>query len=197
MNSIVLYICIAFVLNLVSTTIFVHHYVMPPFLRNNNVFYNLHSCVRVILFSWYILSFKLPRFSLLLKIILPAYLIFAIINFVFFESLFIFSSRVFSIESIILLILCILYFISSMQDESGTNWLKHPSFIVCTGISLYESVNFFIFLFFYPLFENNPEFGKMTMTIANMMYVILCLLLALALRKNFKLQEHNSNTKPT
>ena len=68
-----------------------------------------------------------------------------------------------------------------MQDESETNWLKHPSFLVCTGICLYEATSFFIFLFFYPLVEKNWEFADLTMSIHNVMYVTMCVLLAIAL----------------
>lgn len=183
LHPIHIYLILAFILNLFSTIIFVFHSSLPTNFKNNNILYNLHSVTRVLLLGWYILSLKMPNFQLLKKIGLSVYLIFIVINFSFFESPFIFSSRIFSIETIVLLFLCIAYYFNSMRDESPTDWLKHPSFLVCTGISIYEAINFFIFLFFYPLFLKNPEFGKLTMTIANMMYVILCLLLALAIRR--------------
>lgn len=188
MRLVVLYICIAFVLNLAATLISVYRLSLPSSLDNNNILYNLHSFTRVLLFSWYILSLKLIRPSWLPKIILPVYILFVLINFIFFEHPLFLSSRLFSAESIVLLVLCLLFFISSMRDESEINWLRHPSFLVCTGISLYEAITFFIFLFFYPLIEKNREFGMLTMRIFSVSYIILCLLLALALYRSRKKQ---------
>ena len=117
-------------------------------------------------------------------IILAAYLVFVICNFAFIESPLFFSTRLFTAESIILLLLCLSFFIRSMQDDSHINWLKHPAFLICTGICLYEGINFFIFLFFYPLAEQNPSFGKATMTIHHIMYAFMCIMLALGLHNS-------------
>ncbi len=188
MRPIVIYVLIALVFNLAATIISIYHKQLPFYFQNNNILYNLHSFARVFLFSWYILSLKLIRSSWIPKIILPAYIIFLSINFIFFETPLELSTPLFSAESIVLLVLCLYFFIKSIQDESKINWLRHPSFLICTGISLYETLSFFIFLFFYPLFEKNPEFGMLTMKIFAISYIILCILLALALRRNHKQQ---------
>lgn len=188
MRPVILYAGIAIALNLAATLISVYRNSLPSSLQNNNILYNLNSLARVLLFSWYILSLKLIRSSWLSKIVLPVYIIFLLINFIFLESPLLLSSRLLSAESIVLLVLCLFFFIRSMQDESDINWLKHPSFLICIGISLYEAINFFIFLFFYPLLENNLEFGMLTMKIFSVSYIILCILLALALRRSHKQQ---------
>jgi hypothetical protein len=128
------------------------------------------------------------RFPIAMKILLGIYVVFLFINFIFIQSPLMLSSYHFAAESIVLLIFCLFFFFRSMQDESDTNWLSHPAFLVCTGICLYEVTSFFIFLFFYPLFDKNPEFGDLTMSIHNAMYVILCILLALALARNNKIK---------
>ena len=186
MLPVILYICIAFILNLAAIIISIYHERLPSYFQNNNVLYNLHSFVRVLLLGWYIINLKLLSSSRLIKIVIPAYILFVLLNFIFRENPLLLSSHLFSAESIVLLVLSFLYFFRSMQDESKIDWLKHPSFLVCTGISLYEALSFFIFLFFYPLFEKNPEFGMLTMKIFSISYIIFCIFLALALLKNYK-----------
>ncbi len=186
MLPVVLYICIAFILNLAAIIISIYHDRLPPNFQNNNILYNLHSFVRVLLLGWYITNLKLLSSSRLIKIIIPVYILFVLVNFIFWGNPLLLSSRLFSVESIVLLLLSFLYFFCSMQDESKIDWLKHPSFLVCTAISLYEALSFFIFLFFYPLFEKNPEFGMLTMKIFSVTFLIFCILMALALRKAYK-----------
>jgi len=180
-QSLILYVLIAFIINTIATVMVEYYFSMPAWLKNNNVLYNLHSFIRVIFFSLYIMTIRQYRFPPVLKFLLLAYLVFVAVNFVFFQSPLFISSYLFAAESIILLVFCFSFFLRSMQDDSEVNWLKHPAFLVCTGISLYEVTSFFIFLFFYPLFEKNPEFGDLTMSIHNVMYIILCIMLALAL----------------
>ena len=180
-KPLVLYITIAFVLNTVATIMVEYYFSMPAWLKNNNVLYNLHSLIRVLFFSWYIMTIRKYRFPVIQKILLGAYLVIVFANFIFLESPFFLSSHLFATESIILLVLCLSFFFRSLQDESQVNWLKHPAFLVCTGIIIYEATSFFIFLFFYPLVEKNKEFGDLTLSIHNVMYVILCIMLALAL----------------
>ncbi len=180
-KSLILYVVLAFVLNTIATIMVEYYFSMPDWLKNNNILYNIHSFIRVVLFSWYIMTIRQYRFPPVLRILLVAYLVFVIINFTFLHSPFFISSHLFAAESIVLLVFCLSFFFRSMQDDSNVNWLKHPSFLVCTGISLYEVTSFFIFLFFYPLFEKNPEFGDLTMSIHNVMYIILCIMLAYTL----------------
>ncbi len=185
-KPLVVYVCIAFVLNSIATVMVEYYFSMPEWLKNNNILYNLHSLVRVLCFSWYIITIRQYRFPNILKWLLVVYSVFVIVDFVFFESIFRLSTSLFAAESIVLLILCFSLFFRLMQDESGTNWLKHPSFLVCTGISLYEVTSFFIFLFFYPLYDKNPAFGDLTLSIHNIMYCILCFILAIVLYRSRK-----------
>lgn len=187
-RPLVLYVIIAFFLNLLAT-IMAQSAGLPGWLKNNNILYNIHSVVRVVLFSWYILSVRRSLFPLNLKTLLIVYLAGVAINFIFLETPFLLSSRLFSAESIILLIICLFYFLRSILDDSSTNWLSHSSFLVGTGICLYEALTFFIFLFFYPLHNRNsaywdPSFAIATMRIYTVIYVLLCLLLALGLYKS-------------
>jgi hypothetical protein len=182
---IIYYIFLALVINLMATIMFVYFKKMPPFLKNNNILYNLHSIIRVCFFGWYILSIHNKTHSIFLKITLTAYIAFILFNFILIESPWYFSSKLFSAESVVLLSLCIFSFVLSIRDESNTNWIKDPSFIICVGLGLYETINFFIFLFFYPLHQRDPVFGKLTWTIHNITFVIFCIMIAVALIRSY------------
>lgn len=186
MRPVIIYVITGLILNLVAILISIYRLSLPDFLQNNNILYNLHSVLRVILLGWYINSLQLIRLSWLSKFILPVYLLFVVVNFIFWENPLFLSTRLLSAESIVLLILCLFFLISSMRDDSDTNWLKHPSFLICIGLCFYEAVNFFIFLFFYPLLENNLQFGMLTMKIFSVSYIIFCILLALSLYRSRK-----------
>lgn len=73
-----------------------------------------------------------------------------------------------------------------MQDDGITDWVKHPSFIICAAMGFYEIIKFFIFLFYEPIYRKSPQFGKMTMTVHNLSFVILCVCLAFGLNKSFR-----------
>ncbi len=190
----ILYVIIALVLNTIAT-VMAQSASLPAWLKNNNILYNIHSVVRVVLFSWYILSARQSLFPLNKKWLLLIYGVLVCINFIFLESPFFLNTRLFAAESIILLIICLFYFLRSIQDETHVNWLRHSSFLVCTGLSLYEAITFFIFLFFYPLHNRDsafwdPEFAIATMRIYTVIYVLLCILLALALKKSAREEGH-------
>jgi hypothetical protein len=191
------YVIIAFIINLAATLLYLFHYSLPKWLQNNNLLYNLHSVTRVLFFSWYIISVRAYRFEWFYKLLLAAYAIFCIYNFTLLESPLYLSSNIFSAESIVLLALCLSYFLRSIQDEEQTNWIKHPSFLVAAGICLYEAITFFIFLFFYPLYQHDLAFSLATMRIYAITFVVLCILIAMAFYKSRKKAEtKNSTGKP-
>ena len=181
-----LYVVIAFVVNLAATILWLFHNQMPSWLRNNNILYNIHSVLRVVFFGLYIIHARSYKVGWLNKAALAAYCFFCVLNFSLWESPFFLSSNIFSAESVALLIMCLSYFLSSIQDDSQTNWLKHPSFLICTGVIFYEAITFFIFLFFYPLYKKDIAFSLATMRIYALTFVVLCILLGVALYRSKK-----------
>lgn len=188
----ILYVIFALVLNIASTIIAQFHGSMPSWLKNNNILYNLHSVARVIFFSLYIGRVRSYKYPIAFKLLLMAYIGFIIINFNFIESALYLSPNLFAAESIILLIVCLLYFFRSLQDESDIYWLKQPSFLVCAGVCFYEVITFFVFLFF-NIINYSPEhkdisFADILSLIYMISFVILCILLAMALYKKGKMR---------
>jgi hypothetical protein len=178
------YVVLAFLLNVTITISAQFNHLMPSWLKNNNILYNIHSVLRVIMFTLYIVNVRLAKWKTIFYGLLALYLAFVIINFSLLSTPFLLNTRLFSVESVVLLVVCLAYFFHSIQDESETNWLRHPSFLVCAAIIIYEGITFFIFLFFYPLHTKDPEFAVATMTIYAITFVIFCILLAMALYKS-------------
>jgi uncharacterized membrane protein YesL len=111
------------------------------------------------------------------------------------ESPFVLSTRHFTAGSVLLIILCLSYFLHLIAEDSEIHWLKEPSFLICTAICLYEAITFFIFLFIYPMFDanynQNLDFALLMMRIYQGTFVLFCLLLALALFSSYKQEKYN------
>ncbi len=187
-RPLILYVIIAFILNLTATFMLEYYYLFPSSLQNNNFLYNLHSIVRLFFFSWYIIKITPRKFSFIYTALLSVYIVFVLVDFLFFESPLFISPSLFAAGSFVMLFLCLTFFLRSLQDESGTNWINHPSFIVCAGISLYEAITFFIFLFIYPIAAKNPDFGRLSLKIYQVVFIVFCILLALALYRSKRQQ---------
>ncbi len=183
-RPIIYYIFIGLILNLLATLVIVFFFKLPEHLRNNTIFYNLHSIARVSFFSWYIITIRKYYRPQLYKILLAAYFVFLAFNFIFNDSITVYNNDLATAETITLLVLCIFFFLRSIQDDSEVNWLKHPAFLFCAGIFLYESVSFFINLFFYKMAEKNLSFGSLMLDIQNLIFLILCLMISMGLYSN-------------
>jgi len=193
----VIYTFLALLLNTISLFMVLKPHLLPSFLlldAGNNLYYNLHSLVMVICFSIYILSVRTYKYPTLLKGLIAGYLLFVLINFIFFESPFLLNTLHFTVGSIVLLIMCMFYFFRSIvDDENDINWLRHPSFIICTGLCLYQVITFFIWLFIYPFTNTNinydMEFADAMMQVYQAIFVIFCFLLGIGLYKHSRLNK--------
>lgn len=187
------YILLAFAINFFAQLVLQCYYLFPnSFSNNNNIYYNVHVVLRVLILGWYIISVRPYKYYKLHKALLFLFIVFTLINFIFFESPLLLSIRLFAAGNITLIICCVSYFLRSILEDSTVNWLKHPSFIVCTAVCLYEAVTFFIFLFIYPLSYTDPEFGLVTLRIYQVILVIFGILLAIALY-SYKKQKLSAN----
>lgn len=183
----IIYVILGFILNFLAIFMIQYYTLMPSWVNNNNnILYNLHSFARVIFFSWYIIGIRSYRHPEILKGVLITYLLFVLMNFIFLEPVLFLSSHLYAAESFVMLFMCLFYFFQTIQDESRVNWLRHPSFLLCVSISLYEIITFFIFLFFYALHQSDRPFAHLTMRIYTIMFVLLCIMLAVTLYQSRK-----------
>jgi hypothetical protein len=152
------------------------------FLWSNNFLYNLHSVVRLLMFSWFFILIG-QRFMHRVKLIVPiVFIILVFVNFIFFENFFdtILSSRLLATEAALLLFYCLQYFIYLMIEERHTRLNKQPGFWVVAGLSIYVATSFFIFLFYTYLVKQDWRFAVDIWDVHNIAYLILCIGIARA-----------------
>ena len=184
LKPIIIYIYVAFVLNLFQDIIanlkFTLHF--PHWLQTNNYVYNLHSVIRFSLFCFFFINLRQPFLETVKKLIPTVFFLFVIINFTFFEDFFNFyllSSRLLSIEAAFLLFYCLQYYLYKLLDDQEE--AKRPAdFWAVTGLTIYVSISFFIFLFQNTLVKQLQHFAITIWKVHDIAYIILCIFLAKA-----------------
>lgn len=151
---------------------------VPESFKNNNIIYNLLSIIKPLFVGFYLLQLSQLKQYSFLKFTLYTFLLFSLINFLLFESLFIYSSHMVLASSALMLIFTLTFFLDAMIDDEIPLPLKHPAFFICTAISISESINFFIFLFLFPVFSANKEFGLLIMQISSYAFIFYGLVLS-------------------
>lgn len=153
------------------------------FLYNNNFIYNIGSVLRLLLFAWFFNLLR-QRFMHRVKAIIPfGFLVFVLLNFIFYENFFpkgddSFSSRLLSTEAALLLFFCLQYYIFMMIEDKTIGLFRQPGFWVVTGLSIYVAVNFFIFLFYSYLSDAKRNFAVNIWDVHNVVFIILCVFIA-------------------
>ncbi len=170
-----IYFFIALILNTLIDVSWKYKSALPAWAHNNNVLYNMQSVTRVVLFTLFLSRYLSQKYQAVFRWVLAMYAGGILINFIFFESPFTFSSRLFSAESLFLLTLCILYFFSLLNDDRIFSYRKQPAFWIATSLSLYEASNFSIFLFYTILMNREIPFAVRIWDVHNIFYSILCI----------------------
>jgi len=146
---------------------------------NNNIYYNLHSAARLLFFSWFFITQSIS-FKKIARIIIVAFLLFNMVLFSFFKNIFVISSFTLAAEAGLLLILCLLYTYKIINDKLPDLNKLYPSFWVIGGLTLYTSVNFFLFLFYNYLIKNYNKFSVNVWDLHNGLFILLCLSISIA-----------------
>jgi hypothetical protein len=182
LKPVIVYLWFALIMNLIADVIGDAKTMLPAWLQSNNPLYNIHSIVRFACFCYFFIGLKKSKVSIFIKLIPVAYVVFTIIEFLFFEDFFNplhLSGNLLSVEAYLLLIYCMDYYLSKLRQEvhkitTGKNYW------VVTGLSIYVVVNFFIFLFYVPMIKQNPFLTGRMWDIHNVAYIIFCTLIAKA-----------------
>jgi len=184
LKPVIIYLWLAFTLNTFGDIIGDFKWALhfPAWLQSNNPLYNLHSVVRFACFSYFFISLPQTRFKTLKKIIAGLFTVFFIIDFGFFEHFFYhnhLSGNLLSAEAYLLLIYCMLYYLEVLISENDTAF-KGPVFWIVTGLSIYVVVNFFVFLFYVPMINQDIVLVLAIWNVHNVAYIILCLFITRA-----------------
>lgn len=177
-------ILISFLLHGLATFISLYTYLLPERFKNNIILYNLLAFIKPLLAGMYLIKLKQLKQYKYLKVILVLFILFTFLNFLFIESIFDFSSSMVLAESTFMLIFTLTFFLDAMIDDEIPLSLKHPAYFLCIAIGLFESINFFIYLFIFPVFYTNQEFAILIMNISSYAFIIYGLILAAGLYVN-------------
>lgn len=156
---------------------------VPGWMYPNNYLYNVHSVGRFICFSTFFYLLGHPFRSRTDKLLPLLAALFILANFLFFERFYNpkqFSSRLFAVESGLLLFYCLRYYL--FQSQTGKPYEKGADFWVITGLSIYVVFNFFFFLF-YTTLATNAQYETFLINMwnfHNVTFVILCIFIARA-----------------
>ncbi len=148
--------------------------------HNNVLIYNLHSVIRFGCFAVFFILLKQNYYSNLKKMIPFLYAAILLLNFTvlgkFFNPLHI-NGSLMTAESYLLLVYCLLYYLSKLKEEKVL--LKGDAdFWIVTGLSIYVVINFFVFLFYIPMINENTELADKIWAVHNIGYILLCLFIA-------------------
>lgn len=176
-KAISIYLWVALALNLSGDLIGDFKRYLPDWLQSNLILYVIHSIFRFVCFTYFFSLIRQSYFLRLRRLIPFLYLLFIIVNYIFLEDYLDqnhLSGNLFTIEAYFLLIYCLLYYLSKLRDNIESFWNDQPFWIV-TGLSIYVVINFFIFLFYVPLIQENLSLAEKMWSIHNLAYIILCL----------------------
>jgi len=170
------YLLTALCLNAVIDVSWIFNRCMPHRLKDNNFLYNISSIVRVFFFIFFFRKATSLLSKTNLWFAIGGYVLIFIFYFVLLDNnFFYFSSLLHSLESVGLLTLCILYFIRLIRAEEVFFGFD-PCLIIISGLAIYESVNFFVFLFYSYLMANNAQaFAKVLWSMPNIIFFVFCL----------------------
>ena len=111
------------------------------------------------------------------------YITLVLLNYLFLENYFdknAINGNLFTIEAYFLLIYCLLYYLSQLRDETE-DFRQNKEFWIVTGLSIYVVINFFMFLFYVPMIQQNELLAEKMWSVHNMAYILLCLFITKAI----------------
>jgi len=187
-KPVVFYIFIAFFINLAVDIIWKFRTMIPTAFNSNNYLYNLHSIVRFLLFSLFFIRLNQPYLLILKKAIPILFMAFVLINFGFWENFFNywqFSSRLLSVEAFFLIFYSLQYYLFKINENVEVD-IFTPDFWVVTGLGIYMTINFFIFLLHNELTIRLQSFSISLWKVHDVSYIIFNLFLAKALYESSK-----------
>ncbi len=157
-------------------------------IANNHFLYTLNSVCRITLFLWFFSLVNVTKNHSFPLIICGVVIMLVILNFIFFENFVTsFSSGTFSLEALVLLVFCTIYFFKELKSNDFSPTLPYALPVVI-GLAIYEATCFPIFLFYKTLITQNERYAaNLWNTAYNIVYIIFCLFLAKAFYGNTRL----------
>lgn len=183
LRPVVLYLWLALLLNISGDIIADFKLYFPAWLQSNTVLYNVHSVIRFTCFSSFFILLRQPYYKGVKKMLPFIFILFITVNFSMGDNFFNpkhLSGNLLAAEAYLLLVYCMTYYLSELKEEKVLT--RGKDFWVVTGLSIYVVTNFFVFLFYVPMMTDNPDLASSMWNIHNVVYILLCLLIAKSLK---------------
>ncbi len=133
-------------------------------------------------FTYFFIGLKQGYYITLKKIIPVIYVIFLFVDFTISENFLSkreIAANLFTGEAFFLLVYCLLYYLSKLQNDNDALMAGVDIYVV-TGLSIFVVVNFFVFLFYDAMLAEGWRLADNMWSVHNVAYIILCLLIAKA-----------------
>lgn len=183
LTPVLIYLAGALVLNLLTDFVADFNEYLPEWLQTNLIFYNIHSIFRFICFAYFFNTITYGSFRHLRIILISIYLLLLLSNYIFLENYLDqthINGNLFTIEAYLLLIFSMLYYLTQLRNDV-VDLSSSKEFWITTGLSIYVVINFFIFLFYVPMIQENPILANDMWNVHNLAYITLCLFITKAL----------------
>lgn len=180
LKPIIIYVWIGFLINVVIDVIMIINMYFTTDYISNNFLYNIHSVVRFACFSFYFIRLQPNSFTKTKSVLAIVSALFLVINFGFFENFFNYrslSGNFLALEAYLLLIYCMLYYLTELKSDDDTIF-DTPHFWIVTGLCVYVVVNFFVFLFYLPLLDVDFRLSVNMWNVHNIAFIIFCVFIA-------------------
>jgi hypothetical protein len=181
LRPVVIYLWLGFLINVGIDIIMAINVHLDRVALSNNPLYNIHSVVRFGCFSFYFISLQKNSFAKLKRWLALLGVLFLVINFIFFEDFLnqdSFSGNLLTAEAYLLLIYCVLYYLTELKEDDDL--FDGPHFWVITGLAIYLVTNFFVFLFYTPMLSVDVTLAINIWNVHNIAFVIFCLFITKA-----------------
>lgn len=182
-RPVIVYVIIALLINTACNTIWKAELLLYNGIPYNGFLYNIHSIVRFLLFDIFFGKLNQSYKSVVSWVVRLVFCLFILMNFSFYEKFYDysspFSSVLLSLESVLLLILCLQYYFYKFSNEED-NKITQPDFWIVTGLSIYVTLNFFIFLLYNTISKHSIKFAIQLWNVHNISYILFSLFLAKA-----------------
>ena len=182
LTPVIIYIFVAFFINVTGNIISDFKSYLPTWMQSNNPLYNIHSIIRFICFGFFFIMLDQKLFIKLRNVLTILSVLIIVINFILLED---FgnpnhlSSNLLTIEAYLLLIYCLMFYLAKLRDEES-DITSGPDFWVVTGLSIYVVINFFVFLFYVPMINQDDLLAERIWNIHNIAYILLCIFITRA-----------------
>ncbi|WP_153796991.1 hypothetical protein [Foetidibacter luteolus] len=154
-------------------------YNIPIYFARNNFIYNIHSIVRTAFFIIFFHSIGVQFKRVNTRIPLMLFFFSVLIVFLFYDSFFIISSKLLALEGLVLLVYCVSFFLAKLKEEELSLEFD-AGLVITTGLTVYEAINFFIFLFYDVLIVKAKSFAILMWYVHNVTFSVFCLFIAYA-----------------